>query len=181
MRKFLTLVKVLVCISFLAQAQTRKVSGKVLDEKGDPVPFASVKIKGTNNGVAADQNGGFQIALDANTSLLISSAGYANPEVSIGSSIEVVTITMKANAQMQEVVVTAQGIRRRPRELGVSVAKLSNDDIMVGRSPQLAQSLSGKVAGLAVFNVNNSVDPSFKFTLRGYRSITGSNDALVVI
>jgi TonB-linked SusC/RagA family outer membrane protein len=181
MRKFLTLVKVLVCISFLAQAQTRKVSGKVLDEKGDPVPFASVKIKGTNNGVAADQNGGFQIALDAKNSLLISAAGYDNQEVSIGSSIEVVTITMKANAQMQEVVVTAQGIRRRPRELGVSVAKLSNDDIMVGRSPQLAQSLSGKVAGLAVFNVNNSVDPSFKFTLRGYRSITGSNDALVVI
>ena len=82
---------------------------------------------------------------------------------------------------MEEVVVTAQGIRRRPKELGYSVAKVDSEDLIVGRSPQLAQSLSGKVSGLAVYNVNNSVDPSVKITLRGYRSMTGNNDALIVI
>src|SRR5262249_12443049 len=113
--------------------------------------------------------------------LVISAAGYEGQETTISVDQEAVSVILKSNTQLQEVVVTAQGIRRRPRELGFALSKLSNDDIMVGRSPQLAQSLSGKVAGLAVFNVNNSVDPSFKFNLRGYRSITGSNDALIVI
>jgi TonB-dependent SusC/RagA subfamily outer membrane receptor len=87
----------------------------------------------------------------------------------------------KGEGLIDEVIVTAQGIRRKPRELGYSVAKVSNQDITVRRSAQLAQSLSGKVSGLAIFNVNNSVDPSVKIVLRGYRSLTGNNDALLVI
>src|SRR6185503_14198552 len=80
-----------------------------------------------------------------------------------------------------EVVVTAQGVRRRPRELGYSIAKVSNQELTTGRAPQLAAGLSGKVSGLVVINANNSVDPAFKITLRGYRSMTGNNDALIVI
>lgn len=82
---------------------------------------------------------------------------------------------------IDEVIVTAQGIRRKAKELGYSVARVSNEDITNGRSPQLAQALSGKVSGLTVFNINNSVDPQVKITLRGYRSLTGNNDALVVV
>ncbi|HEY0040765.1 MAG TPA: TonB-dependent receptor plug domain-containing protein, partial [Flavisolibacter sp.] len=70
---------------------------------------------------------------------------------------------------------------RKAKELGYSVGRVSNTDLTNGRSPQLAQGLAGKVSGLAIFNVNNSVDPSVKITLRGYRSLTGNNDALIVI
>ncbi len=80
-----------------------------------------------------------------------------------------------------EVVVTAQGIRRRPRELGFSVAKVSNAELTDGRAPQFAAGLSGKVSGLVIVNANNSVDPAVKFNLRGYRSMSGNNDALIVI
>lgn len=78
-------------------------------------------------------------------------------------------------------VVTAQGIRKNLREIPYAYSKVSTEDVTVGRSPQLAQALSGKVTGLAVYNVNNSVDPAVKVVLRGFRSLTGNNEALVVL
>lgn len=168
-------------ISILALAQTRKVEGKVTNDKGEPVPFATVSIKGTKTTTVADANGNFAIDAKTGDVLQISSAGIASKDVVVGASGTINVAVGAVGGQMEEVVVTAQGIRRRPKELGYSVAKVNAEELMVGRSPQLAQSLSGKVSGLAVFNVNNSVDPNVKITLRGYRSMTGNNDALLVI
>jgi TonB-linked SusC/RagA family outer membrane protein len=181
MRKILSLFSVLMLVSVLAFAQTRKVEGKVTNDKGEPVPFATVAIKGTKTTTVADANGNFAIDAKTGDVLQISSAGIASKDIVVGASGTVNVSVGAASGQMEEVVVTAQGIRRRPKELGYSVAKVSSDEIMVGRSPQLAQSLAGKVSGLAVFNVNNSVDPNVKITLRGFRSMTGNNDALLVI
>ncbi len=180
MRKILSLLSVLMLISALALGQTRTITGKVTNDKGEPVPFATVVVKGTKTTVVADANGVFAIEASQGSVLQISSAGAGVKEITVGTS-DMVTVSVGTTGQMEEVVVTAQGIRRRPKELGYSVAKVSSDDIMVGRSPQLAQSLSGKVSGLAIYNTNNSVDPSVKVTLRGFRSITGNNDALIVL
>jgi TonB-linked SusC/RagA family outer membrane protein len=180
MRKFLSLLPVLMLISALALGQARTITGKVTNDKGEPVPFATVLLKGTKTSVVADANGVFTIQAGQGQVLQISSAGAAMKEVTIGTS-DMVTVSVGSTGQMEEVVVTAQGIRRKPKELGYSVAKVDGEALMVGRSPQLAQSLSGKVSGLAIYNTNNSVDPSVKITLRGYRSITGNNDALIVL
>lgn len=169
----------LLCV--LAIGQTRTISGKVRNDKGEVVPFATVAVKGTNRTTTADAEGNFRIEAATGDMLVISSTGQEPKEFRVGSGNEVVATLGAKDAQLEEVVVTAQGIRRRPKELGYSVAQINNGDIMVGRSPQLAQSLSGKVSGLAVYNVNNSVDPAVKITLRGYRSMTGNNDALLVI
>jgi TonB-linked SusC/RagA family outer membrane protein len=171
----------LMLCTLLALAQNRKVEGKVTNDKGEAVPFATVTVKGTKTTSVADANGNFAIDAKTGDVLEISSAGISKKEIIVGSSGPVNVSVGAVSGQMEEVVVTAQGVRRRPRELGYSVAKVSSDDIMVGRSPQLAQSLSGKVSGLAVFNVNNSVDPAVKITLRGFRSMTGNNDALLVV
>jgi TonB-linked SusC/RagA family outer membrane protein len=180
MGKFLTLIAVLVVIALPALSQTRKLTGKVADTKGVPIPFASIRIKGKNAGTTADQNGTFVIDAASTDVLSISAAGYDSQELTVGN-LQSLRIDLQANKQLAEVIVTAQGIRRRPKELGYSVARVSNEELTVGRSPQLAQSLSGKVSGLAIYNVNNSVDPAVKIVLRGYRSLTGNNDALVVI
>jgi TonB-linked SusC/RagA family outer membrane protein len=164
-----------------AVAQTRQVTGKVTNDKGEPIPFATVTLKGTKTTAVADANGNFSIDAKTGDVLQISSAGITSKDVVVGASGAINVSVVAASGQMEEVVVTAQGIRRRPKELGYSVAKVSSQEITNGRSPQLAQSLSGKVSGLAVYNVNNSVDPSVKITLRGYRSLTGNNDALIVI
>ncbi|MEO5683673.1 MAG: SusC/RagA family TonB-linked outer membrane protein [Chitinophagaceae bacterium] len=179
MRKLLTLFTVLIGCCLLVHAQTRRITGKVMDEKGNPIPYATVKIKGKNSGAAADQNGVFEIQVAPKDQLTISAVGFDVQEVVASSGN--VNVSLKANRLMEEIIVTAQGIRRRPRELGYSAANIKAEELVVGHSPQLAQSLSGKVAGLTVFNVNNSVDPAYKITLRGYRSISGNNNALIVI
>lgn len=160
-------------------AQKVEVTGKVTDKGGQPLSGATVLEKGTTNGTMANAAGVFKLSVSPGAALIISATGFETVTVA-ASSAALVALTQAAN-EISEVVVTAQGVRRRPKELGYSVAKVTNSDIMVGRSPQLAQSLSGKVSGLAVFNVNNSVDPAVKITLRGYRSMTGNNDALIVV
>ncbi len=180
MRKILSLLAVLVVIALPALSQSRKITGKVTDGKGIPIPFATIRIKGKTTGSSADQNGTFIIEASPSDVLVITAAGYDAQELPVGNQLTL-TAGLQSNKELDEVIVTAQGIRRRPKELGYSVARVTSDDITVGRSPQIAQSLSGKVSGLAIFNVNNSVDPAVKIVLRGYRSMTGNNDALVVI
>jgi outer membrane receptor protein involved in Fe transport len=109
----------------------------------------------------------------------VSASGYKDKEVDASDNMTVVLEL--ENKTLSEVVVTAQGIRRRPKELGYSLAKVSNAELTVGRAPTVAAGLSGKVSGLLIVNANNSVDPAVKFNLRGYRSMSGNNDALIVI
>jgi TonB-dependent SusC/RagA subfamily outer membrane receptor len=158
----------------------RTITGMISSPDGDPLVGASVVVKGTSVGALTDVDGKFTLAVPKEAqSLVFSFVGYQTQEVPLGSSSE---FTIKlASGQLEEVIVTAQGIRKNQREIGYSYSKVGNDDITVGRSPQLAQALAGKVTGLAVYNVNNSVDPAVKIVLRGYRSLTGNNEALVVV
>ncbi|MEY2917464.1 MAG: hypothetical protein RIS73_1178 [Bacteroidota bacterium] len=169
----------LLVFSSAALFAQKVVSGKVTGTNDTPISNASIIEKGTKNGVTAGTDGSFTITVKQGARLIITSAGYAPQEVSSAGNLNVQLAI--SGQDLSEVVVTAQGVKRRPRELGYSVAKVTNAEITNGRSPQLANSLSGKVSGLAVYNVNNSVDPSVKITLRGYRSLTGENGALVVI
>jgi TonB-linked SusC/RagA family outer membrane protein len=165
----------------MAYAQTRPVRGQVRDENGNPVPFATVKLRGSNTGVSADASGNFTINVKEGDVLEVSAVNYGTRQVTVGTSENLLVALGSAEGLIDEVVVTAQGIRRRPKELGYSATKVNTEEITTGRSPQVAASLSGKVSGLAVFNIDNSVDPQTKIVLRGYRSLTGNNDALIVI
>lgn len=172
----------LLCMLFIiacAAAQKVVVIGKVTDDKGNTLPAASIKEKNTKNGVMADNNGAFRINVSPGAKLVISATGYTTMEVAASSVVNVELVV--ENKSLSEVVVTAQGIRRRPKELGYSVAKINTEDLTTGKSPQFAAGLTGKVSGLVVINANNSVDPAVKITLRGYRSMSGNNDALIVI
>jgi TonB-linked SusC/RagA family outer membrane protein len=180
MRKIVLLVLCLAS-TILSFSQTRVITGKVADEKGDPVPYATVNIKGTQTGAVADGNGMFSLNAQTGDVLVISAVNFTTAEVSVGASSNINMSLASAVGTIDEVVVTAQGIRRKAKELGYSVGRIATSDLTNGRSPQVAQGLSGKVSGLAIFNVNNSVDPSVKITLRGYRSLTGNNDALIVV
>lgn len=181
MRKCLCLLQALLFYCLTVSAQNRVLTGKILDDAGSPIPFATIRVKGNSTGTSADAQGNFRINVASGSVLVVSAVNYATKEIPAGTAETISVSLSQGEGLIDEVIVTAQGIRRKPRELGYSVAKVSNQDITVGRSAQLAQSLSGKVSGLAIFNVNNSVDPSVKIVLRGYRSLTGNNDALIVI
>jgi TonB-linked SusC/RagA family outer membrane protein len=181
MRKLLSLIAMLVLFTALASAQNRTITGQVKDENGKPVPFATVQVKGDLTGVSADAQGNFKISAQTKDVLVITAVNFSSKEFSVPASGPV-TASLESIAKTEtEVIVTAQGIRRRPRELGYSVAKVSNAELTNGKAPQIAAGLSGKVSGLVIINANSSVDPAVKFNLRGYRSMSGNNDALIVI
>lgn len=180
MRKFASLFTMLMLFTALAFGQNRTITGTVTDETGAPVQGASVRIKGTRTGVAADNNGVFRI--QAKTGDVLQISGGIDPiEVTVGSSDNVTVQGKRQVTTGTEVVVTALGIRKRPKEIGYANTTVKADQITNGASPNLAQSLSGKVAGLTIYNTSNSVNAAPRVVLRGNRSITGNNTALIVL
>ncbi|HRO84716.1 MAG TPA: carboxypeptidase-like regulatory domain-containing protein [Niabella sp.] len=119
MRKFL-LMALLLSFSLLGFAQSGKVAGKVTDETGAPVPFASVSQKGTNYGVSADAEGNFSINARPGIVLVVSATGYGTQEVTVpsGTTNLNVVLTRGEGKVIDEVVVTASGLRINKKEQG---------------------------------------------------------------
>jgi TonB-linked SusC/RagA family outer membrane protein len=181
MRKLLTLLSVLMLFSTIASAQTRTITGTVTDEKGDPVPFVTINIKGKRVGTSADASGNFEIKAVAGDVLVVSGTDLNGAEVTVGADNKVGIRVTRKNTALTEVVVTALGIRRKPKELGYASASVNAQQITAGKSFNLAQSLSGKVSGLTISNTSASVNASPRVVLRGLRSIGGDNTALIVL
>jgi TonB-linked SusC/RagA family outer membrane protein len=180
MRKILSLLAVLVLWVVFAYAQNRAITGQVKDDKGDPIPFASVTIKGTNRGTTTDANGNFRIEAKTGDVLLISAVGSKEREVAVGSS-NTYNVTLDKSGNLQEVVVTALGVQKQPKELGYSVARVKNSELTQARVTNLQNGLVGKVSGLNVSTVNNGVFANTRILLRGIRSLTGNNQPLLVV
>src|SRR6185503_17129485 len=180
MRKITSLFTVLMLFATLAFGQNRTITGTVTDENGAPVKGASVRIKGNRTGGAADNTGVFRIL--AKTGDVLQITGGIEPiEVTVGTDNSITIRAKRAVVAGTEVVVTALGIRRRPKELGYANTTIKSDQIMNGQSPKLATALSGKVAGLTIYNTSASVNASPRIVLRGLRSLTGNNQALIVL
>lgn len=132
MRKFASSMTLLLLCA-LAIAQTRTITGQVKDSKGDPVPFANISIKGTNAGVSADATGNFKIDVKPGQSLVISSASFAEQEVKVGDA-STIAITLQPQGNLQEVVVTALGIKRTRNQVPYAAQQISGDEVSKNRS-----------------------------------------------
>ena len=179
MKKLLSLLAVLLVFVAFAAAQTRAVTGQVRDEKGNPVPFATIKIKGSAAGVAADQNGNFTIQAKTGDVLQVSAAGLENMEMTVPGSGSV-DVVLKQGDVMREVVVTALGIRRTRNQLPYSAQQVAGDEVTKTRSSNFINNLSGKVSGLEL-RQTNTLGGSTNILIRGAKSITGNNQPLFVI
>jgi TonB-linked SusC/RagA family outer membrane protein len=183
MRKIaLILCSIALCYGQLS-AQTRAVSGKVLDEKGNPIPLVSVFAKGTRNGVTTSTDGSFQLKIGPNTKkLVISSIGYLGQEITIGSSADL-TIVLKLNlGEIGEVVVTGYSRIKKSEYSGAAtiVGKELINDIPMATFDQMLQ---GRVPGLLI--TTGSGQPgeagATKVQIRGQGSISGGNDPLYIV
>ncbi|HEY0355298.1 MAG TPA: TonB-dependent receptor plug domain-containing protein, partial [Flavisolibacter sp.] len=179
MRKILSLLSVLMLLCTFALAQPRTVTGKVIDAQGKPVPFASVLVKGTNTGVAADANGDFSIQAAPNAVLIFSAAGFQSSEVNIGSQTSV-TASLSSQSSMSEVIVTALGVRRTRNQVPYAAQQVTGDEVSKARTSNFVQNLSGKVSGLEM-RQSNSLGGSTNVVIRGTKSISGNNQPLFVI
>ena len=182
MKRLLLVFTCLLSVLF-AVAQTRTVTGIVKDEKGDPVAAASVRAKGARSGTTTKGDGTFSLTIPQNAqTLVISSVGYTEQEVSLTPSLNYdVTLVKSAGQELSEVVVTAQGISRDRRSLGYATQNLKTDQIANKGEPNLVNALQGKVAGLNITGASGSPGASSNINIRGITSFLGSNQPLFVV
>lgn len=175
-------VCVLLCFGTIAEAQTRTVTGTVLDDNGTGIIGAMVKEKGTTNGAYTGANGAFTINLtSAEPVLVITSFGMKDKEVAVGSA-STVTVKMETSDEtIGEVVVTAQNIKKSSRSLGYSVTSVSDVALTEGGDRSVLNSIQGKVAGVDINVASTDPGASTRVVIRGLQSLTGGNQPLIVV
>ncbi len=180
MRRFLTVFIVLMLSGVLAFSQTRNITGTVRDETGAPVPFATITESGTRNATTADGNGNFTFKIKEKGSILITATGFEAAKITPEGNV--VTAALKRNnTELATVTVTtALGIQRSKNTLPYAAQQVNGDEVSKTRNDNFISGLSGKVSGLQV-NQNNSLGASTNVVIRGFKSLTGSNQALFVV
>lgn len=161
---------------------THTITGKVVDQAGNPLPGVTVIIKGTKSGVATDVNGNFTITLNEQKeqTLIFSFVGMQTKEVSCMAGKTVTVILEPEEAQLDEVVVTGyQSINRRDMVGSYTTVKAA--DIMMPAYNSIDQMLQGKIPGMVVVNSSSRIGSSPKITIRGTSTIFGNTDPLWVV
>ncbi len=166
-----------------ASAQDRTVSGKVTSsEDGAPLPGVNVVLKGTANGAVTDQDGNFTLRVPAGSGTLVFSfIGLVTQEIEIGARTTIDVLMAQDAKQLGEVVVTSFGIERERKALGYSLQEVKSDELTVGRSTSVLNSLQGKIAGAQISNAGGGLGSSTRVVLRGPTSLLGNNQALFVV
>ena len=158
------------------------VRGKVLDESDFPMPGVTVLEKGTHTSTLTDMEGNFNFAVSNSSAVLtVSYLGYLSQDVAASNSF--LTITMKVStSELNEVVVTALGIKREEKRLGFSQQTIKSESLSQARSNNWSSALKGKVAGLSITSAGSGPINSQQITLRGNRSLSPKgNYALIVV
>ena len=168
----------LFAISSILAQQT--ITGNVTDQSGDPLLGASILVKGTSSGTVTDLDGNFSLqAPEGSTTLVVSYTGFNTQEVEIGNQTTF-KITMEEGVTLTEAVVTALGVERDKKSLGYATQEVGGDEVSKVKDVNFINSLSGKIAGLDVKR-SNQLGGSSNVIIRGYKSLTGNNQALFVV
>ena len=176
------LVAVAMLFATVAFAQNVTVKGKVVDDAGFPLPGAGVVIEGTTTGTITDIDGNFELAAKAGANLVISSIGYADATVVVPAGGGTVNVTLHEDSEMlNEVVVTALGITREKKTLGYAIQEVKGDALLDAREANIANALTGKIAGVQITRSSTHPGGSSKITLRGNNSLTNLNQPLIVV
>jgi len=181
MRKLFLLAVSCFLLLLSAKAQMQEVTGKITDSLGNPIPGASIRIKGVKAGSSAGPDGSFRIQTPRNGMLVISAVGFVPQEIRTSGG-GALSITLGSAARvMNEVVVTAIGISREKRELGSATQTINADQLNKSGTGNALSELNGKASGLTVINSSGDPGAGTYVRLRGVTSITGNNQPLMVI
>ncbi|HTD97994.1 MAG TPA: SusC/RagA family TonB-linked outer membrane protein, partial [Mucilaginibacter sp.] len=167
-------------ITIAAYAQ-KAVTGTVTEKSGQPIPGVNVAEKGTSNGVSTNADGKFTLTVKPGAVLTFSFIGFKTKEVTVGAEATLNVVLESNESALNEVVVTALGIKREKKSLGYAVQEVKGQTLTDAKEPNIVNALSGKVAGLQITRSGNGPGGSSKITLRGNNSLTGSNQPLIVV
>jgi TonB-linked SusC/RagA family outer membrane protein len=182
MRRFSSFV-MLMLLSALAFAQTRNVSGKVTDEQGNAVPLASISIKGSSQGIVADQNGAFMVKANPGDVLVISSQGYSPAEITITSTSANITASLtKTTESLVEVIVSSgYNSKKTQRSLTSNAQVVQAEQLNTIRQPNINNAIAGKVAGAQVRSQSTAaLGRDANVRLRGDGTLSGQNLLYIV-
>jgi len=175
----------IVCVAFISlqiHGQKKTISGTITDENGLPLPGVNIIVKGTSNGTQTNFDGLYTIQAIEGATISYSFIGYITAERKIKKNTNTISFAMQVDSEsLEEVVVTALGIKRKATRRTMSYQRVRTEQLSQSSNPNIVQSLSGKVSGLQINTNNNGVNQSTRIVLRGNRSLSGINQALIVI
>lgn len=173
-------IAVLCMISFSAiQAQTRDISGTVSAD-GQPLPGASIVIKGTTVGTQTDFDGNFTISATSDATLVFSYLGYFNQEILAGNQSSIDVSMQEDAAELEEVVVIGYGTVAK-KDLTGSVVYVKSEELEKIQVPSFEGALVGRAAGVQIVSSEGGPDAGFKVRVRGGTSVNASSDPLYVV
>ncbi|MDR1680557.1 MAG: SusC/RagA family TonB-linked outer membrane protein [Prevotellaceae bacterium] len=171
----------LLVLPILSSAQTT-ITGTVTDKSGSPLAGASVVVQGTNKVTMADIDGQFSLSgMEPGQVVAVSYVGYISKEITIGAETAYRIVLDEVTATLDEVVVTALGIKRAEKALSYNVQRLNNEALTTVKDASFMNALAGKVAGVNISSSSAGPGSSVKIVMRGLKSIQKNNNAMYVI
>lgn len=159
-----------------------QVSGVVRDQNGETIPGVNVLLKGTTIGTVSGLDGQFSITVpNQDAILLFSYISFENKEVVVGDQKELQVSLSSSVESLNEVVVTALGIKRQTKALGYAIQELKGETMTEARENNIVNSLTGKIAGVDINRSGNGPGGSSRMVIRGNNSIGGNNQPLVIV
>jgi TonB-linked SusC/RagA family outer membrane protein len=182
MKRLLFLSGFLLLLGFMVQAQTKRITGTVKDfTDGSPLIGVTVMIKGTLQGTTTDIDGRYELEATAEDVLVFRFIGMVTDEVPVGEQ-QIINVDMMPDiATLEQVVVTALGIRREERTLTYNVQSVQSEEIVSSRQENLVNALQGRVSGVQITSTSGAPGAASEIILRGATSVDGDNQPLFVI
>ncbi|MFK8007313.1 MAG: TonB-dependent receptor plug domain-containing protein, partial [Saprospiraceae bacterium] len=180
--KKLSLVLVLFLCALGTMLAQRTITGTISDDKGEALIGASVVVKGAEGvGTTSDIDGSYSLDIPAGSDVLvISYTGYGTKEMTLGAS-NVMNVSLTEGSVLGEIVVTGLGIKKEKKALGYAVTTIDSKDIELKPEADVTRVLRGKVAGVQIGATSGLAGSGTNVIIRGYSSITGSNQPLFVV
>ena len=175
------LTLLLALIVHISYAQEKTVSGTVTDQDGLPLPGVNIIVTGTTNGTQTDFDGNYSITASEGQTLLFTYIGMKNTTQTVGGS-STINVQMAEDAQaLEEVVVTAQGIKREKKSLGYAVSSVDAEDLEQKAEGDVGRVLNGKASGVLINAASGMSGSATNIVIRGFTSISGSNQPLFIV
>lgn len=163
------------------QDPTIQVKGTVKDTKGEPLIGVNVKVKGNTVGAITDLDGNFTLQVNKGDVLEISYVGYTSKNVKVDDNRDLAIILEEDTKVLNEVVVTALGIKKEAKSLSYNVQQIGNEEVTRIADANFINNLAGKVAGVTINTTSAGVGGAARVVMRGAKSLNGNNNALYVV
>ncbi len=161
--------------------QYKKITGTVKDTAGLAIPGVSVLNKQRNKAALTDASGAFSIEADAGDVLVFSSVGYLKKELKVGSQTKIEVVLTEEKNELDQVVITALGLKKSVRSLTYNVQELKGDELTRNKDANFVNALAGKVAGVTINPSSSGIGGASRVVMRGVKSISGNNNVLYVV